>query len=60
VYHLTPADRAAATAKLTELLAAGRLQHNIAHRVPLSDIARAHELVESGAAGGNVVVDVAR
>jgi NADPH:quinone reductase len=60
VYHLTPADRSAAAAKLTELLAAGRLQHNITHRVPLSDIARSHELVESGAAGGNVVVDVAR
>jgi NADPH:quinone reductase len=60
VYHLTQADRRAATAKLTALLEAGRLQHNITHRVPLSDIARAHELVESGAAGGNVVVDVAR
>lgn len=60
VYHLTPADRTAATAKLTELLQAGRVQHNITHRVPLTEIARAHELVESGAAGGNVVVDVTR
>jgi NADPH:quinone reductase len=60
VYHLTSADRAAATGTLTELLEAGRLQHNITHRVPLTDIVRAHELVESGAAGGNVVIDVAR
>lgn len=60
VYHLTPADRAAATAKLTELLEAGNLQHNITQRVALTDIVKAHELVESGAAGGNVVVDVTR
>ncbi|AMO23343.1 NADPH:quinone reductase [Ramlibacter tataouinensis] len=58
VYHLPPAERAAATAKLTELLSAGRLSHNITHRVPLSDIVKAHQLVESGSAGGNVVVDV--
>jgi NADPH2:quinone reductase len=43
---------------VTALLAAGRLQHNIAQRLPLSRIAEAHELVESGRSTGNVVLDV--
>ncbi|MFL5112029.1 MAG: zinc-binding dehydrogenase [Microvirga sp.] len=34
------------------------LQHNIADRIPLREIVRAHELVESGRATGNVVVQV--
>lgn len=58
VYHLQPADRARAEELLTDFLARGVLRHNIAERVPLRDIVRAHELVESGQAGGNVVVQV--
>jgi NADPH2:quinone reductase len=57
VYHLTPADRARAEARLTELLVAGRLQHNLACRVPLEDTALAHQLVEHGALG-NVVINI--
>jgi NADPH:quinone reductase-like Zn-dependent oxidoreductase len=34
------------------------MQHNIAERIPLSEIARAHELVESGRVTGNVVLAV--
>jgi NADPH2:quinone reductase len=37
----------------------GRLQHRIAHVVPLDDIARAHELIEQGGFRGCVVVDTA-
>lgn len=58
VYNLSEPDRARAVAGVTALLAAGRLQHNIAQRLPLSRIAEAHELVESGRATGNVVLDV--
>ena len=58
MYHLRPADRARAEELLHDFLARGLLRHNIAQRVPLREIARAHELVESGQAGGNVVVQV--
>lgn len=58
VYNLSPADRKAAIAGLTALLAEGALQHNIAARLPLDRIAEAHELVESGRAVGNVVLSI--
>ena len=58
VYNLSPADRVRAIADLGHLLAAGRLRHNIAARLPLSRIAEAHELVERGRAVGNVVLEV--
>ncbi len=60
VYNLSPEDRARAVADLTALLEADRLTHNIAARLPLDRIAEAHELVESGRAVGNVVLEVAR
>ena len=56
VYHLPPAARERAQSQLTAWLAAGRLQHRIAARLPLERIAEAHALVESGRAIGNVVV----
>jgi len=59
VYDLSEADRSAVVAQLTELLEEGRLAHTIAVRLPLQDIARAHELVESGEVIGNVVLDIA-
>ena len=58
VYNLLPADRAAAIEQLTAWLRDGRLQHRIAARLPLAQIAQAHELVESGRALGNVVLTV--
>jgi NADPH:quinone reductase len=58
VYKLSPADRATAVEELSALLDRDRLQHNIAARLPLTRIAEAHELVESGRAVGNVVVDI--
>jgi NADPH2:quinone reductase len=58
VYHLRPADRARAEELLADFLQRGLLQHNIAERIPLREIVRAHELVESGRAIGNVVVQV--
>lgn len=57
VYELGAADRAHAEAHLGSWLRRGVLAHNVAHRVPLARIAEAHELVESGQALGNVVVE---
>jgi len=58
VYNLSEPDRARAVDGVTALLAAGRLQHNIARRLLLARVAEAHELVESGRATGNVILDV--
>ncbi len=58
VYNLSDADRKLGLTGVSELLEAGRLQHNVAMRVPLARIAEAHELVESGRAVGNVLVDI--
>jgi NADPH2:quinone reductase len=56
VYNQPPALRARAIAELTHLLQEGRLKHSIAATFPLSDIAAAHEAVESGRMMGNIVV----
>jgi NADPH2:quinone reductase len=56
VYHLGAEDRARAIHGLTALLAAGRLSHRIAARLPLDRIAEAHALVEEGRAPGKVIV----
>lgn len=55
VYNLDPEQRARAINTLRKLLEKGAVQHNIAHRLPLEEVARAHRLVERGA-GGNVVL----
>jgi len=57
VYELDAADRQRSLAHLGAWLRRGALQHNVARRIPLADIAQAHELVESGQALGNVVLD---
>jgi NADPH2:quinone reductase len=56
VYNLDAKDRESVIAGLTRTLADGALQHNIAARLPLAEIAAAHELVESGRTVGNVVI----
>ena len=58
VYNLADDDRARAEAVLADLLARGTLQHRVAQRLPLAQIAQAHELVESGRAIGNVVIEL--
>ncbi len=58
VYNLDDADRARAEAVLASMLERGVLQHAIAQRLPLAQIVQAHELVESGRAIGNVVVEL--
>jgi NADPH2:quinone reductase len=58
VYNLSADDRKRAISDLTALLAADKLVHNIAVRLPLARIAEAHELVEQGRVTGNVVLEV--
>ncbi|MGV3571626.1 MAG: NADPH:quinone reductase [Ramlibacter sp.] len=56
VYEIAQADREAGIRELTDLLAAGKLRHTIALRLPLAEIARAHDLIEGGTLMGNVVL----
>jgi NADPH:quinone reductase-like Zn-dependent oxidoreductase len=45
-------------AEISALFDAGKLRLNVAHTLPLEEVAKAHELVESGHAGGKVVLKV--
>ena len=56
VYAMPEAAKQHAMAGIDAALASGGLQHRIAHRLPLADVARAHELVEQGGFGGCVVL----
>jgi NADPH2:quinone reductase len=58
VYNLDLEQRARAINTLRKLLEKGAVRHNIAHRLPLEDIAKAHRLVGEGTASGNVVLRV--
>lgn len=58
VYELEAADREACLRELDALLADGSLQHTVGLRLPLAEIARAHDLVEQGRVLGNVVLDI--
>lgn len=56
VYDLLPAQRRAAIGELDALLQANALEHTIAARLPLEQIAAAHEMVEDGGAVGKVLL----
>ena len=58
VYNLSAADRERTLATLQPMLARGELKHQIAATLPLAECAKAHQLVESGKAVGNVVLRV--
>lgn len=58
VYSLDPDIRQSAITDLSKLLEEERLSHNIAARLPLSQIAEAHDLVEQGRINGNVILEV--
>ncbi|MEM7069789.1 MAG: NADPH:quinone reductase [Pseudomonadota bacterium] len=58
VYELGPEQRAAAIDRLSASLNAGQLDTRISHILPLKEAAHAHQLVESGEARGNVVLEI--
>ena len=58
IYEISAEDHAAGIGELSELLTANRLTHTIARRLPLTDIAEAHDIVEQGKLIGNVVLDI--
>jgi len=58
VYLLNAAQRQAAIAQLTELLARDALDLRIAEVVPLADCAHAHDIVASGDRAGSVIVEI--
>ncbi len=58
VYSLNPDVRQSAINDLSALLHEERLRHNIAARLPLAQIAEAHDLVEQRQISGNVILEV--
>jgi NADPH:quinone reductase-like Zn-dependent oxidoreductase len=58
VYSMPEPAKKHAIADITQAFRDGMLQHRIADRVPLAEIARANELVEQGGSNGCVVVKI--
>ena len=58
VYEMPESAKEQAIADTTRCLKGGRLQHRLAHVVPLDDIVKAHELIEQGGFRGCVVVNI--
>jgi NADPH2:quinone reductase len=58
VYAMPEDAKQAAVSASQAALANGSLDHRIAHRVPLSDVAKSHELIEQGGFGGCVVLEI--
>jgi NADPH2:quinone reductase len=58
IYEIDSDDRRSILDELDAMLRAGRLHHTIGRRLPLSQVAYAHDLVEQGVAIGNVVLDI--
>ena len=59
VFRLTPEDRRAVIAGITQMLLAGALTPAVGARFGLADVAAAHEAVERGQRVGNVIIDIA-
>ena len=56
VYDLTDLERSAAITRLEQFMHAGNATTRIGAELSLDEIVKAHELVESGRANGNVVI----
>jgi len=56
VYNMPEPAKQAAIADIGRALCDERLQHRVAHILPLSEIVRAHELIEQGGFRGCVIV----
>ena len=59
VYDMPDAAKQLAVADINAALSAGSLRHQIAHRLPLAETSRAHELIEQGGFRGCVIVETA-
>ena len=57
VYAMPESAKSAAAADISRYLAEDRLQHRVAHVLPLDEVVRAHELIENGGFRGCVVVE---
>ncbi len=58
VYAMPEAAKEHAIADIENALSADKLQHRIAHTLPLADIAKSNELVEQGSIRGAVVLTI--
>jgi NADPH2:quinone reductase len=58
VYAMPEEAKEQAVRDTCEFLAAGKLQHRIAHSLGFDEMARSHELIEQGGFGGCVVVNI--
>jgi NADPH2:quinone reductase len=58
VYAMPESAKLEAITAINNYLKQGQLQHRIAHRLPLNDIVRSHQLVEKGGFYGAAVLDV--
>lgn len=58
VYAMPESAKEHAIADIESALAADKLQHRIAHTLPLDDIAKSNELVEQGSIRGAVVLTI--
>jgi len=58
IYEISAEDRQAGLTELDALLSQDRLTHTVAMRLPLTQAARAHDVVEEGNLIGNVVLDI--
>ncbi|MEM9278599.1 MAG: zinc-binding dehydrogenase, partial [Pseudomonadota bacterium] len=58
VYELTVEERLAAIARLQKFIRSGTAVTRISHVLPFDEIVRAHQLVETGQATGNVVLEL--
>jgi NADPH2:quinone reductase len=59
VYTMPNEAKQAAVRDITAALEAGALRHNIAKRFPLSEVAAAHEVQDSGQMVGKAVIEIA-
>jgi NADPH:quinone reductase-like Zn-dependent oxidoreductase len=58
VYDMPESAKKQAIVDTARCLKGDRLQHRLAHVVPLDDIAKAHELIEQGGFRGCVIVNI--
>ncbi len=58
VYSMPEGAKQQAAADITNKLKTDDLKHRVAHTIPMSDICKAHELIETGGFRGCVIVNV--